>query len=630
MKERHGATDGETPPAEFPAPLEGSLTTSVGTSRCQCHNESKDGEAGVARNAAAGDCPPHSRWGWLVVLGSSLCFMLVGMQGPCFGIFYADRLQELGSSPSLAAWLFNLQAFWYNFAGPLAGPLSQKFGQRLVALVSGAVSSSSFVLSAYVTEPFLLLFTFSFFCGVGGGLCINCCFQMNTKYFKHRLGLANGIMMAGGSLGLILVPQLASYLQQIYPFEWANIIAGTVMMNAIPAAMLFHPVEWHMKQSKHYNVTDDAVPSTASQDYFKSKDHSDNESLRPLRSKSKIFSEPQVNNGLRGMPRGTSVPHDLLNPSVQYNRLSLLHSMRRNRTLSESPDKMKMNRNESCRNFGVIGTPEGSRLTLLFRRKHHNGQRSYTSAKSRRRRHSKSCLSFSQIISQAPEEEEEDSQRRGRASIPGLLRNLRCAQTAFWKDPLIMSVALFTSVTIPTAINIFAAVPFAMSDAGFSVQLAASAVSVNAVVDFFTRLFCALIVDQPWASPRMIYGLGQIVLICVPLGLMSGLHNYWVIFLCMGVLGVGLGIVYALDVFIIAYLAGEENLVLVFGISQFFRAIGFLMLGPIGGVLRDATGSYASAFLFFIGAVALAFMILIFTVFHTHHHSQSGIQRSSK
>ena len=62
--------------------------------------------------------------------------------------------------------------------------------------------------------------------GVGGGLTIVCCYHSTALYFDKRLGLANGIMVTGGSLGLILMPQLASFLQERYPFRWASFLTG--------------------------------------------------------------------------------------------------------------------------------------------------------------------------------------------------------------------------------------------------------------------------------------------------------------------------------------------------------------------------------------------------------------------
>lgn len=55
-----------------------------------------------------------------------------------------------------------------------------------------------------------------------------CCYHTLPHYFNKRLGLANGIMMSGGSLGIMLLPQFASFLQEQYPFKLAAFIIGEV------------------------------------------------------------------------------------------------------------------------------------------------------------------------------------------------------------------------------------------------------------------------------------------------------------------------------------------------------------------------------------------------------------------
>lgn len=62
--------------------------------------------------------------------------------------------------------------------------------------------------------------------GVGGGLSTTCCYHTLPLYFHKRLGLANGIMVSGGSLGIMLLPQLASFMQDQYPFQLAALIIG--------------------------------------------------------------------------------------------------------------------------------------------------------------------------------------------------------------------------------------------------------------------------------------------------------------------------------------------------------------------------------------------------------------------
>lgn len=57
-----------------------------------------------------------------------------------------------------------------------------------------------------------------------------------------------------------------------------------------------------------------------------------------------------------------------------------------------------------------------------------------------------------------------------------------------------------------------------LSDAGFSLKEAASAMSVAAVMDLVTCLLAASITDLPQVSPRVLYSVGQLIFIVVPFG----------------------------------------------------------------------------------------------------------------
>lgn len=199
-------------------------------------------------------------------------------------------------------------------------------------------------------------------------------------------------------------------------------------------------------------------------------------------------------------------------------------------------------------------------------------------------------------------------------------------QSSVIRDPLGISVALFTCITITAALNMFSTMPFILNDVGYSLQSAASAMSVAAVADLVTRAVCATITDRSWVNPRVLYGVAQIIFIVVPFALSSGCHLWWVVLVCMSSIGVGLGILYALDVFIIIRLLGVEKLQSVFGMSQIFRVFTFPSLGPIGGVLRDTTGSYASAMFFFACAIFLAHLIMISTFFYTNCRNRTKSQ----
>lgn len=434
--------------------------------------------------------PPDGGWGWFIVFANTICTMTMTTQGPCFGIFYGERLRELGASAALTTWLFNFQSLVWNLAGPWAGLLGSKFSYRPVAMTAAFVASSSLMVSASVCgNPLYFLLTFSLLSGIGGGICINSCYHMSAKYFKKRLGLANGIMVTGGSVGLIVMPLLASWLQEEFSFEWAAIIAGCVVMLTVPATALFHPVEWHTKASTPQSK--EAISDT---------------NHRLLGSKK----------------RGSDTAHES-GPIREHEE------------------------------------PEGIWKKFLNHYK------------------------------------------------PSVLR-----------DPLIISTALVTCISITTALNVFSTVPFILSDAGYSLRESAWPMSVAALADLATRTACAAVVDYSWFNVRFLYAGAQIITILATNALVPSLDNYTMVLLTMGSLGIGLGIMYVLDVFIIIRVLGVDRMQSVFGISQLLRVFAFATLGPLGGVLREVTGTYDASIILYSCNLMLGLLLLLFTLFYTH------------
>ena len=61
-----------------------------------------------------------------------------------------------------------------------------------------------------------------------------------------------------------------------------------------------------------------------------------------------------------------------------------------------------------------------------------------------------------------------------------------------------------------------AAIPFVLAEANYTLQDTATAMSVAAVVDLFTRILGTFINDSPKVDVRLLYAFGQLIYIVVP------------------------------------------------------------------------------------------------------------------
>ncbi|UYV80137.1 hypothetical protein LAZ67_18001806 [Cordylochernes scorpioides] len=87
--------------------------------------------------------------------------------------------------------------------------------------------------------------------------------MMIGQYFDQRRGLANGLGMAGNSVGGIVIPLVADALMDEYGLRGAMLIMGGILLNGCVGIMLWQPVEWHVDPtaSSDTDVTDNKSSS---------------------------------------------------------------------------------------------------------------------------------------------------------------------------------------------------------------------------------------------------------------------------------------------------------------------------------------------------------------------------------
>lgn len=109
--------------------------------------------------------------------------------------------------------------------------------------------------------------------GVGAGLVVGASVLILPLYFSRRRGFANGLFMAGTSVGLFIAPHLITYLQDLYTFKGATLILGAIVLNGCAAGATYHPASWHMQHERKSssNVTEDAQRTPLSKTTNKNK-----------------------------------------------------------------------------------------------------------------------------------------------------------------------------------------------------------------------------------------------------------------------------------------------------------------------------------------------------------------------
>ncbi|KAK5203326.1 hypothetical protein LTR41_010969 [Exophiala xenobiotica] len=189
---------------------------------------------------------PEGGFGWAIAFSCSMMsFWMVGISNS-WGVLQTALL-ETGFGDASASSLSFIGAFsntWIILLGPVALHALRYTGCRLgciagVILYSSGVLVSGFVISTDPTALGILFATFGILAGSGGCLLFLLSNILPAQYFKHKLGIANGIVKAAGALGGVSLSFVIDALIRKVGVRWTFHILGLMMLaTSLPAAFL--------------------------------------------------------------------------------------------------------------------------------------------------------------------------------------------------------------------------------------------------------------------------------------------------------------------------------------------------------------------------------------------------------
>ncbi len=179
-------------------------------------------------------------YGWNVVGAMFFGMFLVLGTRQSFGVFVDTWEREWGVTTgeiSVAAaigWIIN------GFSQPILGKIVDRYGGRVMVVVSSVVLGVSYLLMAFIDGVIMLALLFgivvSFF---SGGVSPGTSGAIITRWFQRKRGMAMSIVAAGGSLGgLVMVPFLA---QLMLATNWQTtwVVSGIIVLAlGVPISVL--------------------------------------------------------------------------------------------------------------------------------------------------------------------------------------------------------------------------------------------------------------------------------------------------------------------------------------------------------------------------------------------------------
>ncbi|RXG60548.1 Monocarboxylate transporter 12 [Armadillidium vulgare] len=222
--------------------------------------------------------PPDGGWGWMIVIGGIIIVTLGTFPSFAFSYLFSPILKSQGVSSFIIAWIYNLRNLTGSICSLFIGPLCDEFGYRKTALLGGLTIFVSMILSAFATSPNLLFLSYALLEGIGSRVLIIPTLIV-SKYFQKRRGLATGLTSLLSSGHSIIAPLVPTYLLRYYDYKGSSLICAAIVLNQCVGAMLFQPVEWHMKLIKGEQLTEKILNEENKSEYRYSEDKIDLEAI---------------------------------------------------------------------------------------------------------------------------------------------------------------------------------------------------------------------------------------------------------------------------------------------------------------------------------------------------------------
>ncbi|XP_042235622.1 monocarboxylate transporter 6-like [Homarus americanus] len=179
-------------------------------------------------------------------------------------------------------------------------------------------------------------------------------------------------------------------------------------------------------------------------------------------------------------------------------------------------------------------------------------------------------------------------------------------------------IAIGGLLTFNSWLNFIALIPFAVQAAGHPLQAASTCVIVSAVCNLVTCLAVSMLSD--WSKFSMKGAcMTSTAVIAASTFAFSVVTDIWWQKIIMGMWGCGVGSYMGIYGLTIAYYMGVHSLDATLGVTQLLIGLGFITIGPIIGVIRDASDSYTFSIWVLAGLAACSFILWIFMPNTTQH-----------
>lgn len=194
-------------------------------------------------------------YGWVILAASfALATVAFGIHYS-FGVFLKPLQDEFLTGRTSISGIFSTYFIVMVITGILAGWASDRMGPRIILVSSGFVAFVGLVLSSRADTLWQLYVSYGLILGLGLGSAMPVTMAIVSRWFMKRRGLALGILTAGMSFGMMIMPPMVQNLIARYEWRASMFILGIAVLGMYALAGFLMRKEPQMMGLLPYGVT---------------------------------------------------------------------------------------------------------------------------------------------------------------------------------------------------------------------------------------------------------------------------------------------------------------------------------------------------------------------------------------
>lgn len=182
---------------------------------------------------------PHIFYGYIVLVAAFCIVAIAGGIWAIFGVFFEPMLTDFGWTRAELSVASSLSILFLTLFGIAGGKFTDRFGARLYVTACGLFLGLGFFLMSRVNAIWQVYLVYGVVIGVGmSGFWVP---MMATvaRWFVRRRGMMVGIVLAGGGVGITIMPPLVARLISAVGWRISYTCVGLITMIIVILAAQF-------------------------------------------------------------------------------------------------------------------------------------------------------------------------------------------------------------------------------------------------------------------------------------------------------------------------------------------------------------------------------------------------------